>query len=166
MKKKIFTFALLLLAVSSVNALSLSFQILQSGEKNSDVNESSYLVEDGLFDYFFGRGIIASNSPAAVFESKEKLESFYRKSLGESRAGGSDYFVMIEIFYDSKSVSNPQNKLSSSIEKISFEITECNSDKIIAQNEFNFSKNSLCDEKSIYSVSQKIAGEILNELLK
>ncbi len=166
MKKKIFTFVLLFLAASSVNALSLSFQVLQSGQKNSDVQESSYLIEDGLFDYFFGQGIIASNSPAAVFESKEILNSFYRKSLAEARAGGSDYFVLIEIFYDLDAGSNPQAALSSNLEKISWKITKCNSDEIIAQNEFNPSKNLLRDEKGIYSLSQEIAGEIFNELLK
>lgn len=73
-------------AVFCANAVSVAFQIVQHGD--SEIRSSSYVIEEGLFDFFFGKGIIISNSPAIASDSVENDASFFEKSRQEAWEGG------------------------------------------------------------------------------
>ncbi len=164
LKKKFFiaTFLIFLFG-TNLYAMTISFEILERNSLENNVKESSYLIEDALFDYFFDKGIVASNSLTCVSDSEKKDEQLFRKSLAEAREGGLDYFIEILVFYENAKSSS--NSSITNLKKISWKLIDVKKDNIIASNEQNPLNKKFDDEKiGIYELTKKIADEILYKI--
>lgn len=166
MLKKKFFIATFLIFLFSTNlyAMTISFEILQRDSLESNVKESSYTIEDALFDYFFDRGIVLSNSLTCVSDSEKKDEQLFRKSLGEAREGGLDYFIQILVFYETGN-SSLNNSAITNVKKISWKLINVKTDNVIASGEQNPLNKKFDDVKSgIYELTKKIADEIFYKI--
>ena len=66
------------------SAYSVAFQILQRDSSESKIREATYGIEENLFDFFFSKGIVISNSPVTVSEDSSSDENHFRKSFDEA----------------------------------------------------------------------------------
>lgn len=103
-------------------AKSVAFQIVQRQDKDAPVREAVVVMEDTLFDYFFSRGIITSNSPITNSESEQKDRSLFKKSMDEARDGNVQYFVEIIAEYGLEDSTNPDAALLGNIKCISWTV--------------------------------------------
>ena len=63
----------------AANAVSVAFQIAQHEDSRSDVRPSCYQIESGLFDFFFDKGTIVSNSPVFVSNDSGEQEVVFNE---------------------------------------------------------------------------------------
>lgn len=171
MLKKKFFIAMFLTFLFGTNlyAMTISFEILERNSLESNVKESSYLIEDALFDYFFDKGIVASNSLTCVSDSEKKDEQLFRKSLGEAREGSLDYFIEILVFYENgnSSLSSSSNSSITNIKKISWKLIDVKSDNLVASGNENPLNKKFDDEKfGIYELTKNFADEIFSTIMK
>ncbi len=116
-------------AVFCANAVSVAFQIVQHGD--SEIRSSSYVIEEGLFDFFFGKGIIISNSPAIASDGVENDASFFEKSRQEAWEGGVDYFVELTADFSSSNSTNPDADLLANLSSLSYKVLNVGSGTVL-----------------------------------
>lgn len=170
LKKKFFiaTFLIFLFG-TNLYATTISFEILERNSLESNVKESSYLIEDALFEYFFDKGIVSSNSLTCVSDSEKKDEQLFRKSLGEARQGSLDYFIEILVFYEkanSSGISSSSSQITN-IKKISWKLIDVKSDNLVASGTENPLNKNFADEKiGIYELTKNFADKIFSTILQ
>lgn len=103
-------------------AKSVAFQIIQRQDKDDPVREAVIVMEDTLFDYFFSKGIIASNSPIINSESAQKDKTLFKKSMDEARDGNVQYFIEIIAEYGLDDSTNPDAALLGNIKCITWNV--------------------------------------------
>ncbi len=137
--KKLALFCILFAASIYANAVSVAFQIVQHGD--STIKDSSYVVEEALFEFFFNKGIVISNSPIIISDDYEKDESFFMKSLDEADEGGVKYFIEFTAEYDSTKSSNPDLALLENVKSISWKLIEVKESKVLGSGKKSPSNN-------------------------
>lgn len=123
--KKLALLALGIASAACANAVSVAFQIIQHDPSDSGIRSSSYVIEENLFGFFFDKGIIVSNSPAAVSDGDDS--AVFKKSLEEAREGDVDFFIEITGDYDSSHSANPEAALLENIRSVSWRIIDVDS---------------------------------------
>lgn len=123
--KKLALLALVIASAAGANAVSVAFQIIQHDPADAGIRNSSYIIEESLFGFFFDKGIIVSNSPAAVSDGDDS--AVFKKSLEEAREGDVDFFIEITGDYDSSQSANPEAALLENIQSVSWSIIDVGS---------------------------------------
>ncbi|MBQ0039202.1 MAG: hypothetical protein KBS64_02085 [Treponema sp.] len=119
------------LCVMSANALSVAFQIMQNEDSKSDVRAACYQIENGLFDFFFDKGIIISNSPVVVSDDKSEREVMFNQSMMEAEEGGVRYFVELVCDYDVSGSTNPEAALLENIKVVTWKVIDLKTDRTL-----------------------------------
>ena len=132
-KKFVVGAALLLCALSYASAAAVSFQIIQHDPNQSEIRSSSYVIENTLFDFFFEKGCIVTNSPTAVSASSSEDQGIYYRSLDEASEGGCTHFIVITVDYDTSRSTNPVALILSNITSIGWTLFDVKSGAAIAQ---------------------------------
>ena len=126
---------LLIFAVScclvSANAVSVAFQIMQHEDSNSDVRTACYQMETSLFDFFFDKGIIVSNSPVVVTDDESEQEVMFNQSMMEASQGGVIYFIEIVCEYDASGSTNPEAALLENIKQVTWKLIDLKTDRVL-----------------------------------
>lgn len=166
---KLFTAIVILMGsvVMSASAVSVAFQVIQRDRADVSVNENTYLIEEGLFDFFFSRGIIASNSPAAVSPAESEDFVVFQQSMGEADKGGATYFIkVIEKFKEYES-SNPGGKLLSNLEYVQWTLIslETGTDVAVKKSVPPLIQNQKNVEKGLVAFSASVAKDIVNAII-
>ena len=158
--------SLLVCAVScficSANALSIAFQIVQHEDAKSDPRISSYQIENGLFDFFFNKGIIVSNSPVLVSNDSGQQKLVLNESMIEAGEGGVKYFIEIVCEYDVTESTNPDAALLENFKRVTWKVVDLKNDRIIGSGE-NFSpdaKKYKNAEKGVKDFAYGIASDV------
>lgn len=169
-KLKIFVSALLISLVSAVSASAnvVSFQIIQHDPGQEKVRASSYVIESRLFDFFFEKGIVITNSPTAVSSSGEKDEELYYEALSEASSGFCNYFISITIDYKTQNSTNPDALILSNIEKINWKVFDLKTGKSVASGSriAKEVKSNKDNEKGISEFTVQVAQDIYGSLKK
>jgi hypothetical protein len=132
MKLKKFAFILAFFWIPlGASAFSVAFQIVQHDDSESAVRNSSYIIEEKFFDFFFDKGVVVSNSPVAVCSGDDN--TVFKKSLKEAQEGGVKYFIEITGDYDVSSSTNPEGALLENVESISWKVLDADSEKILGE---------------------------------
>lgn len=113
------------------SAYSVAFQILQRDSSESKIREATYGIEENLFDFFFSKGIVISNSPVTVSEDSSSDENHFRKSFDEALEGGVDYFIEIIGEFDVSDSSDSTSTRLENIKCVSWKVKEVDSGKIL-----------------------------------
>ena len=158
--------AVLLVCAASASASVISFQIIQHDKSQTEIRDSSYIIENTLFDYFFDIGFITTNSPTANTDGKSGDKKVFSRSLVEAKMGHCNYFVLLTIDYDVRLSKNTKGNFLSNIDSISWQIYDAESSTMIAEGsrevgEVSAQKNN---EKGIMSFVSEIAADIYGEL--
>lgn len=106
------------LQVSSLSALSISFQIMQIG--TPDIEPSTYELENAMFDYFFSNGVIISNSQSKAYVAEG--EGDFNSARDEARLGGAEYFAELISVKDAPSKSSTGDTLIENIRNVSWNV--------------------------------------------
>lgn len=156
-----------LLFSASASATVVAFQLIQHDPCQSEVRASSYLIENSLFDFFFDRGIIVTNSPTAVSTDESVDEQLYYSALSEASSGFCNYFISLTIDYDTENSRNPEALIISNIEKISWNIFDLKTGKSVASGSRKTNKVSpeRDNEKGISEFTSKVAQDIYNHFM-
>ncbi|MDY4902066.1 MAG: hypothetical protein SO116_04255 [Treponema sp.] len=104
-KRFILSFIFLTICTFSYS-LETALQVIQFDPINENVNTASYLIEDGIFDFFFSKGMIVSNVPCMTISDSSFLseESLFEtdavgkakiSSLNEAETGGCEYLIIV-----------------------------------------------------------------------
>lgn len=158
--------ALMIFAVScclaSVNAVPVAFQIAQQEESGSDVRTACYQMETSLFDFFFDKGIVISNSPVVVTRDESEREVMFNQSMMEASQGGVKYFVEIVCEYDVSGSTNPEAALLENIRQVTWKVIDLNTDKVLGSGKRvpPAARNYRKAEKGVADFSFGIAGDI------
>lgn len=159
--------ALMILAVSfslfSAGAVPVAFQIIQNENSKSDVRAACNQIEDGLFDFFFDKGIVVSNSPIIVTDDVSEQEVMFNQSMMESEQGGVKYFVELICDYDVSESTNPEAALLENIRVVTWKVIDLKSDKVLGSGKCIPPSVSLYNrkaEKGVRDFSFGIANEI------
>ncbi len=153
--------------MASAVASSISFQIIQHDNTQDEIRSSSYVIENALFDYFFEKGFIVSNSPAANSPDESFDREIYYKAMDEAGEGFCSFFIVITADYDLEHATNPNAILLSNIKCVSWELFDVkdghkiNSGNRQTENDIPVSRNN---EKGIKSFIYAVAGDIYNSL--
>lgn len=156
--------AVLLIAVACAffcaDAVSVAFQIVQHGDP--EIRSSSYVIEESFFDFFFGKGVIVSNSPAAVSVSAENDASFFEKSRQEAWEGGVDYFVELTADFSPANSSNPDADLLANLGSLSWRVVDVSSGAVLGSAKKNPPASSGIKDKrkGLSDFASGIAGDI------
>lgn len=154
---------LAVLACSTVCfAKQISFQIIQHEAGAGEVTESSYSVEDVLMNTFFERGYIVTNSDAAVSNSFEQDEEFFKMGIGEAFNGFSDYFVQIKLFYE---VNEKKLNKKSDLYKIEYTVAFAKSGKKILTKSISDIKKTVNGQTDYSYISAELIQQI-NKVIK
>lgn len=165
--KKIFTFALVLLAgMITANASAISFQVVQEDSTQSKIRGSSYKIEDELMNYFFNSGYIVTNSQTVIAEDSEDKKQAYKKAFNEAVDGQCDFIITVNVLYKNESSLSPELILLSNIKDIEWEIVDINTGKKIAhgKEKTNIVNPENDTELGIATFTDEIAKKI-NEVL-
>ncbi|MGN0730040.1 hypothetical protein [Treponema sp.] len=133
--KRIALLFILSCAVFCAEALSVAFQVVQHGDP--EIRSSSFTIEDSMFDFFFGKGIIVSNSPPVVSDAEEKDASFFKKSMQEAWEGGVDYFVEMTVFFTPQNSTNPDSDQLANIGSVSWRLVHVGSGSALGSGKKN-----------------------------
>lgn len=120
---------LTLLSAANLSATAVSFQLIQHDPGQDKVRSSSYIIESSLFDYFFDKGFVVTNSPTSVSSTSVKDEEIYYAALSDASAGYCDYFIVISIDYNTENSRNPDAMILSNIEKVNWSVFNLKSGK-------------------------------------
>lgn len=112
----------LLISVVSASASVISFQIIQHDQSQDEVRESSYIIENALFDNFFDYGYIATNNPTVTTSGPEDDMKWFSRAFMDARTGKCNYFVILTIDYNVKVSKNPKGSILSNIDSVSWEL--------------------------------------------
>ncbi|MBP5358558.1 MAG: hypothetical protein J6Y69_05155 [Treponema sp.] len=123
-RRKYILFMIILLAsaVASSYAAVISFQVIQHDDTQKEVRASSYVIENALFDYFFDKGFIVTNSPAASSEDEYEDKTIYYRSMAEAKLGRCKWFVVILTDYQAGISPNPGGIYLSHIKKVDWTV--------------------------------------------
>lgn len=148
--------------LASANAISVAFQILQHEDSKSDVRTACYQMETGLFDFFFDKGIIVSNSPVVVTNDESEQEVMFNQSMMEASQGGVKYFVELVCEYDVSESSNPEAALLENIKQLTWKVIDLKTDKVLGSGKKvpPAARNYKKAEKGVADFSYGIAVEI------
>lgn len=100
MKKIITVFLVLVFTLLPLCAKQLCVQIIQHDGTEEKIIEQSFIVEDELFNGFFNKGYIVTNSPSSVSSSDSQDEILKKVGLTDARDGLSDYFIQIKLYFE------------------------------------------------------------------
>lgn len=144
----------------------VSFQIIQHDNAQTDIRASSYVIENTLFDYFFDKGIIVTNSPTAISADDLDDKIICDASLSQASNGGCTHFIMITADYDVARSVNPAALILSNIERISWKLFDVKTGAQIAFGTKTVGtvperKNN---ENGIVSFTKELAGELYAHL--
>lgn len=89
-------FSTQIFAKSSFNGV--GFQVVQHSPTLSDISDVSYVVEDEILNGFFEKGLIASNSPVALFNSSNE-KKIYNDGLRDAKDSNFNAFLQINLYY-------------------------------------------------------------------
>ncbi len=147
-------------------AQSVSFQIIQHDSATTDVRETTYVMENAIFDSLFSSGFIATNSVTAAVNNDEKDKQIKYKALGEASDGGCNYFIAIFVDYKDNLTSNTAYALLSNIRKISWEVYDVKSEAVISSGEKEIVKvtSSSDNERGVASYTRIFSAEIIKSL--
>ena len=122
-RKLIFSMIFLtIFAVASSYSAAISFQVIQHDNTQTEVRASSYVIENALFDYFFDKGFIVTNSPAASSEDEYEDKTIYYRSMAEAKLGMCKWFVVILTDYQAGISPNPGGIYLSHIKKVDWTV--------------------------------------------
>lgn len=126
--RKFFGLTVVLFCMMGAGAKSFAFQIIQHDLSGDQVRKLSYSIENNIFDYFFDKGIIVSNSPVYSSCDSDSDDIEFSRSKAEAYYGGVRIFVEIRCEYDSEDSMNPEGMLLGNIRCISWNVVEINKD--------------------------------------
>ncbi len=112
-------------------AASIAIQLVQHDGISENVRNSSYIIENAFFDYFFSLGFIVTNSQAVAFVETSKDKTAERDALSEARSGGCDYFVMIVTDYDLTDSLSPEAASIDNIKCAEWKLVDVKKDCVI-----------------------------------
>ncbi len=153
---------LMALAVASSYSAVISFQVIQHDDTQTEVRASSHIIENALFDYFFDKGFIVTNSPAAASEDEYEDKSIYYRSMAEAKLGKCEYFVVILADFQAGISSNPGGIFLSHIKQVEWTVYEASSGKKIGGGSKipKVISNRLDNEQGISSFMAEVAQDI------
>ena len=157
----------LILGASSAYSSSISIQVIQHDKTQDNIRASSYVIENALFDFFFDKGFIVSNSPAANSSDESMDAEIYYQSLDEAGEGLCAYFIVVTTDYDLEHATNPNALLLSNIESVSWQLFDVKSGQKMSGGSRQTEKDipvSRNNEKGIVNFIYGIAGEIYGSL--
>jgi hypothetical protein len=114
MKRFLLVAGLAALILSSINAATVSFMVIETGlSPDKGQIQSSSLWESGMMDVFFNAGHIVSNAPIMRLPMEdpdgEKLPEPARSEFDEARNGGADFFIVVLLSYPPSGGEKPQS---------------------------------------------------------
>ena len=157
-KYLVITAILGLAACFSASAASVAIQIVTHDFGESKIIDSAYVMEENLFDFFFNRGIIISNTPIVGTEGKKEDDAkHFRQALGFAREGGVDYFVELTADFDI---------IDAGVKKVFCKVINVSKDTDVASKTFVPSKKIKSEEKDLIAFSNNIAEFIYSSIKK
>jgi hypothetical protein len=164
-KKRLAAVIPVLFLAASCWSTELSFQIVQHDNVQEKVCEQTLVMEDEMLDYFFSRGNIVTNEPAAAVRDGED-EAVWKTAFADAAAGGSQYFVQVRLYYDTAASTNPESVALSNLDSVSWTVTEVQSGKKLADMNIRVDKSALGkdDTDSVTAFAGRIAEQIQNTL--
>ncbi|MFA6856628.1 MAG: hypothetical protein WCR31_05405 [Treponema sp.] len=143
----------------------LSFQIVQHDSVQEKVCEQTLVIEDEMLDYFFSRGNIVTNEPAAAVKTGGD-ETVWKTAFAGAAAGGSRYFVQLCLYYDTAASTNPEAVSLSNLDYVTWTITDVQSGKTLSEMKTVVDKTALGkdDADSVREYAVKIADQIQKTL--
>lgn len=160
--KRVMTLFFVSCCLFAVNATSVAFQVMQHEDSKVDVRLACYQLETGLFDFFFDKGIIISNSPVVVTDDAQEQEIVFNESMMEASLGGVKYFVELVCEYDVSGSTNPEAALLENIKQVTWKVVDLDTDKVLGSGKRipPAAKKYKNAEKGIADYSFRIAGDI------
>jgi hypothetical protein len=164
-KKQFAVIVLIFLFTVSSWSVELSFQIVQHNNVQEKVCEQTLVIEDEVLDYFFSRGNIVTNEPAAAVKDGGD-ESVWKTAFAGAAAGGSQYFVQLRLYYDTAASTNPEAVALSNLDYVTWTITDVLSGKTLSDMKATVDKSALGkdDTDSVREYAAKIAEQIQKTL--
>lgn len=158
----LFTIILVALTAASSHAAVISFQVIQHDNTQSEVRASSHVIENALFDYFFDKGFIVTNSPAASSEDEYEDKTIYYRSMAEAKLGKCEWFVVIVADFQANISPNPSGIYLSHIKKVDWTVYNATTGAQISSGTRTPAKvsNRLDNEHGISSFVAEIAQDI------
>lgn len=143
----------------------LSFQVVQHNNAQEKVCEETLVIEDEILDYFFSRGNIVTNEPAAAVKD-EGDEAVWKTAFADAAAGGSKYFVQLRLYYDTTASTDPESVSLSNLDHVLWTITDVQSGKTLSDMKNIVDKSALGkdDADSVRDYAAKIAQQIQKSL--
>ncbi len=153
-----------LVSVANVSATAVAFQLIQHDPVQDKVRSSSYIIENGLFDYFFDKGFIVTNSPTSVSSDSVQDEEIYYTALSDASAGYCDYFIVISIDYNTENSRNPDAMILSNIEKVNWSVFDLETGKKIGSGSRKIGRIDPVkdNEKGISAFTAQVANDIFS----
>ncbi|MBP5451522.1 MAG: hypothetical protein J6Y16_04725 [Treponema sp.] len=150
------------IAVASSYASVISFQVIQHDDTQSAVRATSYVMENALFDYFFDKGFIVTNSPAAASEDEYEDKTIYYRSMAEAKLGKCKYFVVILADYQAGISNNPGGIFLSHIKNVDWTVYDAESGAKLASGgrKPKVVSERLDNERGISSFMAEVAQDI------
>ncbi len=158
--------AVLVVSAIYVNASAISFQIIQHDKSQNEVRESSSVIENAMFEFFFDRGFITTNSPTVSTDGNRDDMKIFSRSLIEAKMGQCNYFIVLTIDYNANLSRNPKGSILSNIDSVSWEVYETKTSQKIAEGSRKVGKVPVQknNEKGIVSFANEIAADIYDSL--
>jgi len=106
MKRISFLLLLGVFSISGIFASMVSFLVIETGlPESAGKNQYSERWESSLMDVFFESGHIVSNAPILRLDSKSSagIEEIAERDIEEAAEGGSDYFIIAQLDFNSSS---------------------------------------------------------------
>ncbi len=156
--------ALTTYCAASCFAKSLSIQVIQNNTGEDKVLTESSVFEQYVIDYFFEKGNIVSNSPIYINSSADKNSKALKTALTDTKNGGLDYLVRIELTYTNETDKASQNPVLKNIESVKWINYSVLTGREISKGE---AKPVLINDESGVSVfAKQIAFDIDKNLIK
>lgn len=157
------TMLLLLFAITGfAYASSYSLQIIQHDEMSGKVNPLSYIVEDGIMEYFFNSGNVISNTPAVAVKNASEDESVIDKAIMSALDGYCNVMIAVTLEYSSNERFTDNADFSDLIEMDWFVMDLTTEKKIADGSVKNNSKNISDTKKSILKLTNTLSKDIVS----
>ena len=158
--------AVLIFSAASASASVISFQIIQHDKSQNEVRDSSYIIENTLFDYFFNKGFVTTNCPTATTDDSSDDMGIFSRSFFSAKIGYCNYFIVLTVDYDVRISKNTKGNFLSNIDSISWQVYDTSTSKVIAEGskevgEVSAQRNN---DKGIIGFATEIAADIYDEL--
>lgn len=112
---------------------SLAFQIVQNDLRGDKVRNSTSNIEASLFDYFFSKGHIVTNSATQIATDSESQEKALKLGFIEAQSGGCQYYITVLVNFDANEESNPNSGIVDNIKNIQWNIKNISTAKDISK---------------------------------